>query len=43
MSEEEQARLKYWEAVGLLNEIIASGQEPKEEIMRELENDLEEG
>lgn len=38
---EEQAREKYWEAVSLLNEIIKAGQEPKAEILDELQNDLE--
>jgi len=35
--------LKAAETVGLLNEIIKSGQESREEILEEIKNDLEGG
>lgn len=39
---EEQARLKYWEAVQALQEWINFGPDSKEEVLEELKNDLEE-
>lgn len=38
---EDEARLKYWEAVTLLQIWIENGPDPKEEVLEELENDLE--
>ena len=38
---EEEARIKYWEAVEVLNEIIKVGAKTRQEILDELENDLE--
>ena len=38
---DEQWRRLYWDAVSNLNEIISEGKESKEEIIKELENDLE--
>lgn len=38
---EEEARLKYWEAVRLLQTWIENGPDSKEEVLLELEDDLE--
>lgn len=40
MNEEKQREL-YWDAVGLLNELIDAGERTREDIIEELENDLD--
>ena len=40
--DEEKSRELYWKSVSNLNEIIDSGEESKEDIIEELENDLNE-
>lgn len=37
---EDEARIKYWEAVSLLQEWINNGPNSKEEVLEELEDDL---
>ena len=39
---EEEARIEYWKAVGILNDILESGEMKRQEIMDELEEDLNE-
>ncbi len=38
--DEEQARIKYWEAVELLQVWINDGPDSKEEVLAELDDDL---
>jgi len=40
MNKEEEARIKYWDAVRLLQDWIEFGPDSKEEVLEELEDDL---
>lgn len=39
---EYEARILYWEAVGLLQKWINNGPDSKEDVLQELEDDLDE-
>lgn len=40
--DEDEARLKYWEAVRLLQEWIDNGPDSKDDVIEELDDDLNE-